>query len=102
MFSIFVEKMIELRIGRFVPNVSVFNIYWKMTEIHMGDLFSTYLDFEARLKMYKITVDLYIADSRILVSASIGCPCIVQRMPELLKYYFVKFKWVQGGTSKVK
>ena len=49
--------------------VCFFNICWKMTEIRVGDLFFTSTDFEARLKMHKISKSVYfrLADSRTLV-----------------------------------
>ena len=75
-----------------------------MTEICVEDLFPTYSDFEARLKMYKKSksVDFYTVGSWTLELAHMRCPNIVQRMPESIKYYYIKFKCVQGGTLKVK
>ena len=70
-----------------------------MTEIRLGDLFPTFSDFEARLKIYKKSksMDFYISDSRTLELARMRCP-----NGEALKYYCVKFKCVKGGTFKAK
>ena len=53
--------------------------------------------------MYKKSksVDFYIAGSQTLVSVRMRCLNIVQKIPELLKYNYIKFKSVQGGASKV-
>ena len=75
-----------------------------MTEICVGNLFFTYSDFEVGLKMYKKSksVNVYVADGRTLESALMWCPNIIQRMLKSLKYYYIIFKCIQGGTFKVK
>lgn len=75
-----------------------------MAEICVGDLFPTFLDFETQLKKYKETkfVDFYIDDCRTLQSARKRCPKLIERIPEAVKYYYLKMKCVHGGSFKVK
>lgn len=75
-----------------------------MAEIHVGDTFSTYLDFEAQLKKYKEIkfVDFYIDDCRTLESARKRCPNLIERIPPSVKYYYLKMKCVHGGSYKMK
>lgn len=76
----------------------------KMTAICVGDLFPTYSDFEAKLKKYKETkfVDFFISDCRTLESARKRCPNVIEKVPEALKYYYLKLKCVHGGNFKAR
>ena len=75
-----------------------------MAEIRVGDLFSSFCEFQEKLKVYKQTkfVDFCISDYRTLESARKRCPKLIEKVPEEIKYYYVNLTCVHGGNFKMR
>lgn len=71
----------------------------------LGDTFSSFEAFESCFAVYKDTnfVDYFIKDCKTLASINVKYPNgRMSTAPKELKYYYIKFYCIHGGTYKKK